>query len=153
EVVVNVGNVATQANVYEQRLDRLLAESYQAAHIEGAPPTIASLLASINISSVLFAIAGALRSVAGETVFIMIYLAFLFPAGARIHHKLDKIYPEHDERGHVRHVLTTIRRLMAQYLWVQTILASLVGVATWLTLLVLGLHNALFWGVLAFFLN
>src|SRR5262249_43018079 len=46
-----------------------------------------------------------------------------------------------------------IRRLMAQYLWVQTILASLVGVATWLTLLACGLHNALFWGVLAFFLN
>lgn len=153
EVTRNVGGVAAQAGLYETRLDQIIAQIYQAMNLTSDPPTIHAMVRSVNMSTVLLALAGGFRSVASNTVFILIYLAFLYPAAARIHHKLDRMYPNPDERDHVREVLTSIRRLMAQYLWVQTILASIVGALTYLTLLALGLHNAMFWGVLAFFLN
>jgi predicted PurR-regulated permease PerM len=153
EVTRNVGTVAAQAGVYEERLNTIIAQAYEAMHIASDPPTIHALVASINMSSVMLALAGGFRSVASNTIFILIYLAFLYPAAERIHFKLDHMYPNPEERAHVRDVLTTIRRLMAQYLWVQTILASIVGVLTYLTLLALGVHNSMFWGVLAFFLN
>src|SRR5262249_54387637 len=138
EVTRNVGAVAAQAGVYEERLNTIIAQVYSSMHIASDPPTIHALVASINMQSVMLALASGFRSVASNTIFILIYLAFLYPAADRIHLKLDKMYPNPEERAHVRDVLTTIRRLMAQYLWVQTILASIVGVLTYLTLLALG---------------
>src|SRR5262249_49728682 len=93
EVTRNVGGVAAQAPLYETRLDQIFAQIYQAMNLTSDPPTIHALVRSVNMSTVLFALAGGFRSVASNTVFILIYLAFLYPAAQRIHHKLDRMYP------------------------------------------------------------
>ena len=153
EVTINIRDVISQAGIYEQTLDHVIAQVYQVFRLPADPPTIHMLASTVSLNVALPAIANAVRSVGGHAVFILIYLAFLYPAAAVVPHKLDRIFPEPAERAHVREVLTAIRASMAQYLWVQTILASLVGSLTYVTLLLLGLHNPVFWGVLAFFLN
>jgi predicted PurR-regulated permease PerM len=153
EIAVNIGSMINKANIYEARIDRLVASIYQTFHIPQPPPRISALLAKMDVASVLTQIAGAVQNVAGNTVFILIYLGFMFPAAARIHHKLDNIFPAAGDRDHTRDVLTAIRRSMAQYLWVQTVLSAITTVLTLVTLLALGLENAVFWAFLIFFLN
>ncbi len=153
EVTVNLHEVVIQAGTYERTLDHVIAQVYQSLRLPTDPPTVQTLASTISLNATLLAFANAIRSVGGHAVFILIYLGFLYPAAAMVPHKLDRIFPERAERAHVRAVITAIRASMTQYLWVQTILASLVGALTYITLLVFGLHNAIFWGVLAFFLN
>jgi predicted PurR-regulated permease PerM len=152
EVVRNVAQMAAQAATYEAHVDKMVADIYASWHL-GAPPTTNSLLQKLDVTAILRAIADGVQNVAGNTVFILIYLGFMFPAAARIHEKLDRVFPESAERSHARDVLTAIRRSMAQYLWVQTVLSAITTVLTYLTLLPLGLHNAIFWSFLIFFLN
>jgi predicted PurR-regulated permease PerM len=153
EIAINIGAMINKANVYEARIDRLVAAVYNLFHVAQPPPTFNSLMAKVDVTSVLTQIAAAIQSVAGNTVFILIYLGFMFPAAAIMHHKLDNIFPESGDRGHTRDVLTAIRRSMAQYLWVQTVLSAVTTALTLLTLLALGLENAVFWAFLIFFLN
>jgi AI-2 transport protein TqsA len=153
EVVVNVGAMAKQSAAYQQRLDKLVADIYAALTIAGQPPTVHSLIEKIDLTTVLGRIAAEGQNLASNTIFILIYLGFMFGAAARVHHKLDRIYPDDDDRSHARDVLTAIRRSMAQYLWVQTLLSAIGAALTFLILLAFGLHNALFWAFLVFFLN
>ncbi len=153
EIAVNIGSMINKANIYEARIDRLVASVYQLFNVPQPPPSVSSLLAKVDAASVLTQIAAAVQNVAGNTVFILIYLGFMFPAAARIHHKLDNIFTDTGDREHSRDVLTAIRRSMSQYLWVQTVLSAITTVLTLITLLLLGLENAVFWAFLIFFLN
>lgn len=153
QVAINIGAMINKANVYEARLDRLVASVYRAFHVAQPPPTLESLIAKVDVANVLSRIAGAVQNVASNTIFILIYLGFMFPAAKILHHKLDNIFPDSTDREHTRDVLTAIRRSMAQYLWVQTVLSAITTVLTLVTLLALGLENAVFWAFLIFFLN
>jgi predicted PurR-regulated permease PerM len=153
EVSVNISAMVAKANLYEARIDQIVAAVYNGLHLPSPPPTLSSLLAKVDVTSVLGKIAAAVQSVASNTIFILIYLGFIFPAAARLHQKLDNIFPQSADRDHTRDVLTAIRRSMAQYLWVSTVLSAITTVLTFFTLLAVGLENALFWSFLIFFLN
>ena len=153
EVVHNISAMAEQAPAYETRINTIIADFYKAMKLGDQAPTTDTLIADVDITTVLTLLANSLQSVAGNTVFILIYLGFIFPTAARIHKKLDRIFPDDDDRSHARDVLTAIRRSMAQYLWVQTVLSAITTILTYFTLLALGLDNAIFWSFLIFFLN
>jgi predicted PurR-regulated permease PerM len=123
EVVRNVAQMAAQAATYEAHVDKMVADIYASWHL-GAPPTTNSLLQKLDVTAILRAIADGVQNVAGNTVFILIYLGFMFPAAARIHEKLDRVFPESAERSHARDVLTAIRRSMAQYLWLSRLCST-----------------------------
>ncbi|MEJ0022609.1 MAG: AI-2E family transporter [Alphaproteobacteria bacterium] len=153
EVVSNIGAMAAQSGAYEARINQIIAETYANVHVPGVPPTINALLTKVDVTAVLTGAAAELQTVASNTIFVLIYLGFMFGAAARVHHKLDRIFPVEGDRNHARDVLTAIRRSMAQYLWVQTLLSAIGAALTFVILLALGLHNALFWAFLVFFLN
>src|SRR5262249_46464245 len=127
EVVANIGVMVMQRDQYLTNFNILIDQVYGLLGMK-SPPTLDVLLKQVDLGSIARGAVGEVQQFAGNTLFVLIYLGFMFPAAARIHQKLDRIFPDDDERGHVRDVLTAIRRSMAQYLWVQTVLSAIATV-------------------------
>jgi len=149
----NIGAFTDRAGAYGARLDALIAEGHQALGASGQPPTVSALLENANASAVLTSIARGLQAVATDTVFILIYLGFIYAAAATFPQKLDRIFPDPAARSHVADVLGEMRAAMERYLWVTTLLGAMTSVVIYAALAALGFENPLFWSVLIFFLS
>jgi predicted PurR-regulated permease PerM len=152
-VVTNLSAMTSDFTLYEARLDQVVAQAYGALHLRGQPPTTAMLSARIDPARLAGDIASGLRNIASEAGFILIYLAFLFPASAVMPRKFNFIFGHGEGRKAAREVIHRIRHSMERYLWVQTVVSLIITSLTYVTLLLLGLQNALFWAFLIFFLN
>ena len=152
-VTQNVADIAGRFGEQSGRIDALLAQAYRLIGVGGPPPTLGGVLQHADPASLLRTIGAALQGVIGDAVFILIYLGFLFSAAAQFPQKLDLIFTNSESRARVRMVLSEIRSSMEKYLWVQTIMSLIITALTLVTLLVIGLPNALFWAFLIFFLN
>ena len=152
-VAANIGQMAGNAEQYEARLNGVAAQIYSSLHLAGPPPTMADLARSADPRAFVGGVAEGLQSLMSNLIFILIFLAFLFPAAGRMSNKIDKIFPDKTERAHAREVLLSIRESMQKYLWVQTVLSVIITVLSYITLRLIGLEQALFWSFLIFFLN
>ena len=152
-VASNFSAMAGDFALYGARLDQLIAQAYGALHLRGQPPTMAILSARIDPARLAGDIASGLRNIASEAGFILIYLAFLFPASAVMPKKFNFIFGHGEGRKAAREVIHRIRHSMERYLWVQTVVSLIITILTYVTLLLLGLQNALFWAFVIFFLN
>jgi predicted PurR-regulated permease PerM len=152
-VLRNVGDIAARLTEQGPRLNALAAQAYAAFGIPGPAPTLDSLFSRADAGALLRSVGAGLQNLVGGIVFILIYVGFLFSASATFSAKLDRIFPDERERGEVRMVVTELRRNMGAYLWVQTLMSLVITGLTLVTLLLLGMPNALFWSVLIFFLN
>lgn len=152
-VYQNVEQIANQTNLYKARLDALSAETYRILQLPGPAPTMSTLVQQSGGGRILALIGAGFQALAGNAIFILIYLGFLFPAAAQLTPKLDRIFMRDEDRLHIAALLTAIRKSMQDYLWVQTVLSVIISVFTYITLLVLEMPNAEFWAFLIFFLN
>jgi predicted PurR-regulated permease PerM len=152
-VVANLGAMAGDIPAYQARLDQLIAQIYAILHVPGVPPTLTNLLARVDTARMAADSANGLRNIASNVAFILIYLAFLFPAGAVMPRKLNAIFGRTEARAAARDVIQRIRHSMERYLWVQTVVSLIITALTYVTLVALGLENAVFWAFLIFFLN
>jgi len=152
-VVANLGAMADNIPAYQARLDQLIAQTYVGLHGPGTPPTLANLFARVDPARMAGDFASGLRDVASTAGFILIYLAFLIPASAVMPKKFNFIFGRGEARTAARDVIHRIRVSMERYLWVQTVVSLIITALTYVTLLALGLENALFWAFLIFFLN
>lgn len=152
-IAENIGAFTTQAGAYEARLNAIVRQLFQAVGAPGQPPTVAGLLSNANAGQILSEIAGGLRGVASDTIFILIYLGFIFAAASSFPDKLDRIFPRPAARAHAQAVVEAVRTSMETYLWVTTLLGVMTSVVIYFALLWVGLENPLFWSVLIFFLS
>lgn len=152
-VTQNVADIAGRFGEQSGRIDALVAQVWRLTGLGGTAPTLGGLLAHADPATLLRTIGSAMQGVVGDAVFILIYLGFLFSAAAQFPQKLDLIFTEAGSRARVRLVLSEIRSSMEKYLWVQTIMSLIITALTLVTLLAIGLPNALFWAFLIFFLN
>lgn len=119
----------------------------------GQPPTIGQLFYSDTTMGFAQTAANSLSGLVGDIVLIFIYVAFLYVTSATFSRKLDRIFVRPGDRDRARVIGAEIRRTMEQYLWVQTALSIITTSLTYVTLLIIGLDNALFWAVVIFVLN
>jgi AI-2 transport protein TqsA len=119
----------------------------------GHPPTIGELFYSDTTMGFAQTAANSLSGLVGDIVLIFIYVAFLYVTSATFSRKLDRIFVRPGDRDRARVIGAEIRRTMEQYLWVQTALSIITTSLTYVTLLIIGLDNALFWAVVIFVLN
>ncbi|HVV33412.1 MAG TPA: AI-2E family transporter [Vitreimonas sp.] len=152
-IVTNLSAMMTNFRGYEIRLNEMIAQAYGNFRIPGDPPTMENLMARLDPTRTAGDVASGLRNVASDIVFILIYLAFLFPASAVMGKKFDYIFGRGGMRAAARDVINRIQQSMERYLWVQTVISLIITTLTYVTLLTLGLPNALFWSFLIFFLN
>lgn len=149
----NVGDLAANADGYEDRLNAVVVEIYGLVGLQNMAPTITDLASRIDPRAFVGEVAAGVQTLASNLVFILIFLAFLFPAANRIPAKLDEIFADSEKRGYAAEVLKSIGVSMRRYLWVQTIVSAIITVLTFITLTLIGLDHALFWAFLIFFLN
>lgn len=120
--------------------------------IAAQPPTVAQLLSS-NATSLAQLAGNTVSGLVGDMVLVFIYVAFLLVSAGAFSNQLDEIFSRPADRLRARRVGQHMRRTMEQYLWVQTALSIIATSLTYVTLLVIGLDNALFWAFVIFVLN
>ena len=92
---------------------------------------------------------------AAANITIVFVIAFLLlAAGDNFRRKMAKLAgPTLSGKKLTLHALNEIDRQVQRYMLVQLFTSTLVGVATWLAFLWIGVENAAVWGVLTFILN
>lgn len=124
----------------------------EAGTLATQPPTVAQLLSN-NATSLAQIAGNTVSGLVGDMVLVFIYVAFLIVSGNAFNNQLDQIFKRQKDRRRARLIGQEIRRTMEQYLWVQTALSIIATSLTYVTLLVVGLDNALFWAFVIFVLN
>ena len=152
-VVQNLGAMTQSYSVYETRLNTLLADGYAMLGLAGQPPTLANLIARLDPAEIAAQVGQGLRAMASDVMFTLIFLGFMFSAAAMMSRKLDYIFGAGPKREAARAVFQRIRVSMERYLWVQTVISLIITLLTYITLTLIGVHNALFWSFVIFFLN
>ncbi|MGH1421985.1 MAG: AI-2E family transporter [Hyphomonas sp.] len=147
-----VAQFGQDAAEYETKINALIANAYAVVNM-GDAPTLTSLLFNDTGQRFFVTIANATGGLSGDFILILIYVAFLFAAQAGWTRKLDNIFVDFDQRNQVRKVGEDARRGIESYLWTQTVISALITVLTYVSLLALGVENALFLSALIFVLN
>lgn len=143
---------AAKSDLYEARINEMIVNVYAMLGLQDAPKLSALIFSDATVRFVEPALASA-RGLAGDVVLVLIYVGFLYLSASNFSRQLDRIFPTQKGREMARAVGADVRRTMEQYLWVQTALSIITTAFTYVTLLVLGLDNALFWAFVIFVLN
>ena len=143
---------ASKSDDYETRINGIIVHVYSMLGLSDAPKLSTLIFSNATVRFV-EPVLTSVRGMASDLVLVLIYVAFLYVSSARYPRKIVQIFPKHDARGHAMAVMNEIRRAMEQYLWVQTALSIITTALTYVTLLAVGLDNALFWAFVIFVLN
>jgi predicted PurR-regulated permease PerM len=93
---------------------------------------------------------GSIVTLAGHLMVIVFLVFFLLISGHHVRQRLVEISgPARDRRALTSTVIDDINAQIQRFLLVRAVTAAIVGVATWLVLVWLGVQNAAVWGILA----
>jgi len=91
---------------------------------------------------------------AGQAIVVLFVAFFLLAAGNNFRRKIVRLAgPTLTEKKLTVHALDEIGEQIQRYLQVQVFTSALVGLATWLAFLWIGMEHAAVWGILTFVLN
>lgn len=108
----------------------------------------------LNVKDYLWPGALGVAAAAANITIVFIIAFLLLAAGDRFRRKMAKLAgPTLSKKKLTLHALDEIDRQIQRYMLVQLFTSTLVGVATWLAFLWIGVENAAVWGVLTFLLN
>lgn len=141
-----------QAGDYETKINDMISDVYGVLHMSQAP-SLTEIIFGETGQRFFATIANATGDLSGDLVVILIYVAFLFLAQSAWGPKLDRLFPEAARREQIREIGDAARRGIETYLWTQTVISALITVLTYVTLIALGVDNALFLAALIFILN
>ena len=147
---------AQHSKDYETRVNQIITDLYTRFNINDQvldPPTMSEILFARDNVRFVEPMLATTQELASSFVLVLIYIAFLFMAESAWPKKLNGVFPDSEAREAARETGHRIRESMEQYLWVQTAISAITTALTYVTLLALGLDNALFWAFLVFFLN
>jgi len=108
----------------------------------------------LNIKDYLWPGALGLLAAAGQATVVLFIIFFLLASGDTFRRKMVKIAgPNFGQKRLTLQALDEIDAQIQRYLQVQVFTSALVGTATWLAFLWIGVDNAAVWGVVSFVLN
>jgi predicted PurR-regulated permease PerM len=145
-----------------EKVQRAGAKLEQAAEESGAraPPTIAGVTRvqierpRFNIKDYLWSGTLGLVGFAGQALVVLFITYFLVSSGDSFRRKMVRIAgPTFSQKKITLEVLDEITEQIQRYLIVQVLTSALVGVATWVAFLWIGMERAAVWGVAAAVLN
>lgn len=147
-----VAQFSGQATAYEQEINELISAAYSLVQLTDAP-TLSDLLFGSAGLVILQSISSAIGELSENLILILLYVAFMFFAQSSWSLKLDYIFPEPGPREQARKVGDAAREGIEKYLWTQTLISVLTTLFTYVTLILLGVENAIFLAALIFVLN
>ncbi|HVY84901.1 MAG TPA: AI-2E family transporter [Caulobacterales bacterium] len=148
-----IGEIIASGAPLQARLDALAGELQHRLGMRGPIWTVDRALGAFGPVPLLGQIAGIVNALAGQATMVLVYLLFLVPAGASLQRKLPLMASSPEDARQWAGVLAAIRLSIERYLLVQTAVSVVIAVLSYITLLIIGLPNALFWCLLMFFLN
>ena len=147
-----VAEFGRDSSDYENKINALIYDAYRMAGLTDAP-SLTQLLFNERGQKFFATIANSVSGLSGDLILILIYVAFLFAAQSTWSSKLDNIFTDPDRREQVRAIGNEARVGIERYLWVQTLISALITILSYISLLALGVQNALFLSALIFVLN
>ena len=145
----NASAFAAKLVSYGPRLNALFAEFAQAAPTAAAP-TLDEMLAQLDPGRYLASAAGVVRSMATDTLLILIYLGFIIASRRSLERKVLNLSDVREERRTVAIAYRAIITSVEQYLWVQTVTGLMIAAASWAAMAAVGLDGATFLAILIF---
>lgn len=145
-----------------EKVQKAATQIEQAAQDSGAPNAGAKRgvtrvqieRAQFDLKDFLWASTPAMLTSMGQAVMVLFITFFLLAAGSTFRRKMVKIAgPRFAQKKLTVQAMDEVTDQIQRYLLVQVLVSVLVGVATWLAYLVIGVEHAAVWGVLAFVLN
>jgi predicted PurR-regulated permease PerM len=148
-------DVVRQAPAYEARIDDIFAWVSRVTGQENLGWAYLDKQFGLSelLNSALAGFANSLQGVLSNSMFIALYVAFLFAAQSSFPKKMDDLFPNPDRRSQATRVAERIRLSIEKYLGVQTVISLLQTVLSYAVMVALGLDNALFWALVIFILN
>lgn len=138
---------------YEHEIDALIGNVYGLFNLPDAP-RISQLVLGEPGQQLFSTVVSSVGNLSEIFILIMIYIAFLFLAQSAWTDKLNAIFGrDNEQRDRVRRIGEEARRGIETYLWTQTVISALITLATYATLKLLGVQNALFLAGIIFVLN
>jgi len=95
----------------------------------------------------------ALAAVTGYTVLILTYVGFMVAERGLLQRRLDRIFPDDKDRGTTRRLFDGINEQIVTYLSTKTLINVMLGVISYVLLLVLRVENAVFWAFMIALFN
>lgn len=132
---------AGQFGALEPKIDALLAQV--SGSLQLPPFTLGDLFRSSNPSERVGEVLGAARGVLVEAILVVVYLGFLLASRQAFGRKAQRIFASRGGRQAQR-VFNRVRSASEQYIGLQTFKATLVAVASWAIMTVIGVDNAVF---------
>lgn len=148
-----VAQLSNNTIEYEREINTLISSIYQSLELVGDAPTLSGMLLGDAGLKILQEIGGLSAEISENLVLVLLYVAFMFVAQSTWSLKLDYIFPARESRERARRVGDAARIGIERYLWTQTVISVLTTFFTYVTLMVLGVENAVFLAVLIFVLN
>jgi len=145
----NATSFAAQLVQYAPKFDGLIAKLAGIVGVD-VPPTLAQMVRQLDPTKYLGQVAHYLQTFSTTSAFVLIYLGFIIASRRGWERKLVGLFPEREERHEALGAFLRIRDGVEQYLWVQTVTGLMIAVSSWIAMLAVGLHDALFWAFLIF---
>jgi len=148
-IAENATTFAAQLVEYTPKLNGLIAKVAGAVGVD-APPNIAQLFRQLDPAKYLGQVARYFQNFAATSAFVLVYLGFIIASRHGWERKLVGLFPHRDERHEAKSAFLRMRDGVEQYLWVQTVTGLMIAVSSWIAMMAVGLHDALFWAFLIF---
>ncbi len=152
----NIAAAVDAAPQYQARFETLLISintMLASTFNRHEPITLTSVMEKIDLGMWVGRFAAALQAVVANTFEIFIYVIFALLEKRTFDRKLDAIFPDPARRQTLRATLAHIGRRTETYVLIKTLMSLMVGGITYITLAVLNVDFAAFFGLLVFVLN
>lgn len=144
--------MVAQGPALADRLEGLVLGLGRALHL-AKPLHLASLIGQVNVGAVARYVLSGVQGLVGTVLLIVIYFGFMLFGRRRISDKFDRIAGSSHGAGMPNSIIARIAADIRTYLWVQTVTGAMITAAATAVMLVVGLHNVLFWTVIFFLLT
>ncbi|HEY6048992.1 MAG TPA: AI-2E family transporter [Sphingomicrobium sp.] len=117
------------------------------------PVHLTTIIGSVSIPEIAGSLLSGLQGLASGVLLIIVYFGFILAGQQRIGRKIDAVAGASESSRAVKDVVARIAADIRTYVWVQTVTGAILTASAALIMLIVGLHNVLFWSVIFFLLT
>lgn len=152
--IENLRSIALDAPDYQERISKVIASLAASVGID--VPSWESVqqmtLDRMDLAQTSLNILSAVASAGGYIVLVATYVVFLLMERVSITQKVDRVVPNEGEKVAVNALVSRINHQIVTYLFTKTMINAILGVISYVLMLLLGVENAVFWAfVIAIF--
>lgn len=154
--IANLRNIATAAPQYQDNILAIITRGAEVFGLRNVPTweTLRALtLDRIDLGSASLGLLGSLASIAGYTVLIITYVVFLVAERSNFDGKMTLLFGEGEDRAAALKVVGRINQQIVTYLFTKTVINIVLGVISYVLMVMLGIENAVFWAFLIAIFN